>query len=143
MNTFNTESILIQVYYISKQPNSTFAQDECWSISRRIGMLCYYLDNGTYDLGYKFENGGVVISEFQGRPGLTLVINGQHAFNDPRNFGLLKDYTYGFEATDYVSTLEQISEHLYNSRLFNRLIRFNTPIGNFNKNGVRQSVLLD
>merc|ERR1712032_328353 len=135
--------ILIQVFYVSKQSNSTYAQDECWSISRRIGMLCYYLNNGRFDLGYKFENGGVVISNFEGRPGLNLVINGQHAFTDPKNFGLLMDYTLNFSDNDYEDCLFSISEALSKSGLFNNFQRFRRTVLNDNVNHVRQSVLLD
>lgn len=136
---------LIQIYYISRQSNSTYAQDECWSISRRIGMLCYYLNNGTYDLGYKFENGGVVISNFEGRPGLTLVINGKHAFTDPNNFGLLNDYSQNFSDADYENTLFAISEAMNNSNLFAGMLRFKRPeIQNAHPGFIaRQSVLLD
>ncbi len=139
---YNTNNILIQVYYVSRQPNSTYAQDECWSISRRIGLLCHYLNNGRFDLGYSFENGGVVISDFQGRSGLTLVINGQHAFTDGKNFGLLKDYTYTFDDSDFEETLFTISEALFTSNLFSKLNRFK-QLKNTNQYGVRQSVLID
>jgi hypothetical protein len=136
--------ILIQVFYVSKESNSTYAQDECWSVSRRIGMLCYYLNNGRFNLGYRFENGGVVISNFEGRPGLNLVINGQHTFTDPNNFGLLMDYTKNFADSDYEDTLYSISEALGNSGLFHGLQRFKRT--EFNNNAgfhVRQSVLID
>ena len=137
--------VLIQIYYVSKQSNSTYAQDESWSISRRIGMLCYYLNNGRFDLGYRFENGGVVISKFEGKPGLTLVINGKHSFTDPKNFGLLMDYSQNFSDDDYEECLYSISEALNNSGLFNGLQRFkriNTVTNQF-KNFARQSILID
>ena len=135
--------ILIQVFYTSKQSNSTYAQDECWSISRRIGMLCYYINNGRFDLGYKFENGGVVISSYEGRPGLNLVINGQHAFTDPNNFGFLLDYTKNFADSDYEDTLFSISECLGNSNLFHGLRRFKRTELVHNNFVSRQSVLID
>jgi len=136
--------ILIQIYYVSKLSNSTYAQDECWAISRRIGMLCYYLNNGRFDLGYKFENGGVVISKFEGRPGLTMVINGKHAFTDPQNFGLLTEYTQNFNDNDYEDTLFSISEALNNSNLFGGLQRFKRIESYSNQGFVpRQSVLID
>ena len=138
--------ILIQIFYVSKQSNSTYAQDECWSISRRIGMLCYYLNNGRFNLGYKFENGGVVISHFEGKPGLNLVVNGQHAFTDPKNFGLLLDYTQSFSDSDYEDCLYSISEALGNSGLFHGLQRFKrTEFNQHNNPGfqTRQSVLID
>jgi hypothetical protein len=140
-------TILIQCYYVSKQSNSTFAQDEYWAISRRIGMLCYNLNNGKYNIGYKFENGGLVISNFEGRNGLTLVINGKHAFTDTKNFGLLLDYTLQFSENDYEDSLFLISEALNNSNLFSSMQRFRKNYSTYpdsNSNfRVRQSILID
>lgn len=107
--------VLIQVYFVSRQTPSTRAQDETWAISRRIGMICYYINRGNYSLGYKFENGGVVVTQFEGRQGLCLVINGKHAFTDPNNFGLLQDYNYNFTEQNYDDLLFAISEVIYNS----------------------------
>jgi hypothetical protein len=120
-------TILLEIYYVSSL-REDLAMEEYWALSRRLGLLCHYVNKGTFNVGpFNFENGGVVRTAFKGRPGLTLVVNEQYDFTHPNNFNILDDYTVTFNQSQYSDCLYYMVDVLRNHPMFNRLVPLPVP----------------